>query len=480
MVHGQDLLGDGINIAARLEQIAEPGGVFVSRGVREQVGDKAAVAFEDLGPREVKNMQPVHTFRVVWNGAPAARPAVPAPATPTQDARPGVAVLPFANLSDDKEQEYFSDGLTEDLITDLSHFSQLRVIARNSTFRYKGQAVDIPRVGKELGVRYVLEGSVRRAGEQLRITAQLIDAQTQGHVWAQRYDRPQKQVFAVQDELTRAIVSALVGNVLEADLKAAAVKAPHSLSAYEHTLLGRRYLRVASLDDNLVKAHDAFQKAIAADPSYADAYGGMARVYLTQAVLQSNWNGQAEFGREAALKRAETLARKSIELHPRLELSHATLGSILLVQGRFAEAIASVEQSVALNPNNPDVHVDLGIGYMVVGRHTEAVHQHELALQLDPFPGPRTWGMGAWSLFMAERYDAALDAAQKSAALSPRYRTAYAVLAAVHVELNDLPKARAAMAKALEVSPKYNLFVFQNFADQERWMRAQRLAGLPE
>jgi adenylate cyclase len=414
-------------------------------------------------------------------------PQLPAPAPPpVADTRPGVAVLPFANLSDDKEQEYFSDGLTEDLITDLSHFSQLRVIARNSTFRYKGQAADITRVGKELGVRYVLEGSVRRAGEQVRITAKLVDAHTQSQVWAQRYDRPQKQLFDVQDELTRAIVSTLVGNVLEADLKAASAKAPHSLSAYELTLLGRRYMRVATLDDNLIKARDAYRQAIAADPTCADAYRGLAQAYFTQGVYPSPlWTGEADLEGPAALKRGEALARKAIELDPRSELSYGALGSILVIQGRYAEAIASMEHGLALNPNNPQVHVELCIGYRTVGRHEEAVHQHELSLELDPFPSPRALGFGAWALFMAKRYGEALEAAGRAVALSPRWRVAYLVLAATYVETDELSKAQAIIDKVLELTPGFNLAEAARVSqflvadDRERWGRAMRLAGLP-
>jgi adenylate cyclase len=335
-------------------------------------------------------------------------------------------------------------------------------------------------------VRYVLEGSVRRAGDQVRITAQLIDAQTQGHVWAQRYDRPQQQVFAVQDELIRAIVSSLVGNVLEADLKAAAIKPPHSLSAYEHALLGRRYLRVASSSDNIVKAYDAFRKAIDTDSGFADAYRGLAQVYLSQAMLNVHWKGQPEFERAPCLRQAESLARKAIELNPRLEMSYAVLGTALAFQGRFAEAIVSGERAVAVNPNHPDAHVDLGIVYMLAGRHAESLEQHDLALRLDPYPSPRVWGMRAFALFMAEQYEAAVESAQRSIALSPNYRTPHTVLAAVYAETADLPKARAAMDKVRELSPNYSakmvaeMFVFQRPEEVERWIRAQRLAGLPE
>jgi adenylate cyclase len=456
--------------------------------VRDQAVGRVPFEFEGLGPQRMKNIaEPVETWRIRWEGEPAASPpaAAPSPAAPATDSRPGVAVLPFANMSDDKEQEYFSDGLTEDLITDLSHFSQLRVIARNSTFRYKGQAVDIPRVGTELGVRYVLEGSVRRAGEQVRITAQLIDAETQGHVWAQRYDRPQQQVFAVQDELTRAIVSAIVGNVLESDVKAAAVKAPHSLNAYELTLLGRRYLRVASSDDNIVKAHDAFEQAIAADPGYADAYRGLSRVFLSQAFLLYEWKGREQVGRDAALIKAEGLSRKAIELNARSELSYAALGEVLLFQRRYDEAIAAMEQGVALNPNNPEVHVVLGLGYRCAGRHQDALKQHEEALHLDPFPSPFVLAMGAWTLFMLKQYDLARETAERAAALSPRWRVPYNILAATYAELEDLPKARAAMEKVLELAPGFNLVEMERTStlrrpeDKERWSRAQRLAGLP-
>ena len=414
--------------------------------------------------------------------SPAPKPKSVAPAS---DARPVVAVLPFANLSDDKEQEYFSDGLTEDLITDLSRFSQLRVIARNSTFRYKGQSVDIAQIAKELGVRYVLEGSVRRAGEQVRITAKLVDAHTQSQAWAQRYDRPLARLFDVQDELTRAIGSALFGNLIEADSRAASAKAPHNLTAYEHTLLGRRYLRLSTQGDNLVKARDAFRKAIEVEPGNADAHRGLAQTYVSQGVYPSaQWLREEQMDRRRSIERAREHARKAVELDPRSELAHAALGQILTIDGRHDEGIASMERGIALNPNNPQVHVELCIAYRSVGRHEEAARQYELSLELDPFPSPRAQGMGAWALFMVKRYDEAIQSAQLAIAASPRWPISYFVLAATHSEMGEEQKARSVMAEVMKFSPSLTLrevaIGFQVAEDRERWIRAMRIAGVPE
>ena len=272
MVEGGDLYGDGVNIAARLETLAEPGGILVSGTAHDHIGSKVKVAFEDMGAQTLKNIaQPVRAYRV------AATPVV-AVATPKHVSdKPSIAVLPFTNMSGDPEQEYFSDGITEDIITELSRFRSLFVIARNSSFVYKGKPIKVGTVARELGVKYVLEGSVRRAGSRVRVTAQLVDAASGNHVWAERYDRELADIFAVQDDVTRSIVGALTVGLEDEALERARRKRPENLQAYEHWLRGKRAIWTTGESNLQSRRH--FERAIAIDSNYSAAYSGLAITY---------------------------------------------------------------------------------------------------------------------------------------------------------------------------------------------------------
>ena len=276
MLKTHDIFGDGVNVAARLEALAEPGGICVSRVVRDQVRDRLDYAFEDLGEQQVKNIsRPVRVYRVSDIGGGHQIPSVLAmPTLPLPD-KPSVAVLPFTNMSSDPEQEFFADGIAEDIITALSRYPSLFVIARNSCFTYKGRAVDVKQVGRELGVRYVLEGSLRKAGNRIRVTAQLVEAETGKHVWAERYDRDLADIFAVQDEITEAVTIAIAPAIADAEQQRAMRKPPGSLDAWAAYQRGLWHLSKATPDDNAL-AQKFFQQAIDLDPSFSGAYGGLA------------------------------------------------------------------------------------------------------------------------------------------------------------------------------------------------------------
>ncbi len=520
VVQGQDLLGDGVNVAARLEQIAEPGGINLSRTVRDQIQDKLSFTFDALGDQIVKNIpRPVEVSRVRWEGytpASLSHSAVqPKSASrltkrrvvlavsvaaalalivagglewmmwharsATQiDERPGIAVLPFTNLSDDKGQEYFSDGLTEDFITELSHFSQLKVIARNSTFRYRGQAVDIERVGKELGVRYVLEGSVRRVADQVRITGQLIEASTGGHIWAQHYDRSQKEVFAVQDEMTRTIVSLIVSNVQEVDFQKAVSKPTGSQTAYDLFLLGRSQMRAANPAD-YQRAVNSYERAIAVDPVFADAHAGLGNAYRIGSL-----QGWGTVPKAQLFSKADMELSQAVALNPRLAEAHGWLGIGRIFSREFGDGFAEVQKAYSLNPNSITVLETVAYGNLFMGRHQEAAKLYEEVLKLDPFPEATTLvNIGRVNLHL-RKYDQALVMAEKAIAMAPKFSVSYLVQAASYVNQGRLPEARSAIAAHQALRPNFTMVTayennpFYNESDTDFYLSALRKAGIPE
>src|SRR5262245_51161415 len=344
--------GDGVNVAARLESIAEPGGICISGKVYDEITGKIPATFQDLGLQQLKNIaQPVRVYRVQTEqvAVPSAqtRPALALPD------KPSIAVLPFANLSGDPKEDYFSDGITADIITELSRFSELFVIARNSSFQYKGKSPDIRQVGRELGVRYVLEGSIRRAGDRVRITGQLIDAATGVHRWADRYDRDLKDVFAVQDEVAHTIVSTLAAHVRKAESERVRAKPPNSWQAHDYYLQAADAL--ASFNalfnkENLYKTRHLVQQSLAIDPDYARAYAILARTY------DAAWLHplDSDFLNSRALDQAYQFARKAVQLDANLPLVHICLGVVLTFMREHDASIAAFERAIALNPNYVD------------------------------------------------------------------------------------------------------------------------------
>jgi adenylate cyclase len=343
IVEGADLYGEGVNVAARLQALTEPGGILVSGTAYDHVKNKVDAAFEDLGARALKNLRdPVRVYRVPCD-APARRPE----SEPSRE-KPSIAVLPFANLSGDAEQAYFSDGIAEDIVTGLSHFRQLFVISRHSSFQYRDRAADVRRVAAELGVRFIVEGSVRMSGNTLRVTAQLIDAATGSHLWVQRFDRELTDIFAVQDEITRTIVASLAGQVEEADRRRAIRKSGSDLSAYDLLLRGKHRLERGARDDVLA-ARQMFELVLEMDPDYAPGYIELAETYFYEAV--SDWSSAPG----AAVEKLFELGHEAARLDPQDSRARLCLAfGHLQLTGNLELAQAQIEEAIALNPNDLD------------------------------------------------------------------------------------------------------------------------------
>ncbi|MBB4330816.1 adenylate cyclase [Rhizobium leguminosarum] len=337
-----DFHGDGINVAVRLQALADPGGIACSAAVRHEVGNKLGLDFADQGAKTVKNIsRPVHVYFADW-GNVASGEEVPLAASGHTRApvnKPSVAILPFANISDDPAQEFFSDGITEDIITDLSNVSGLFVLSRNTVFTWKGRSENLQRIARELGVAYIVEGSVRKAGNHVRINAELIDAASDGHVWAARYDRDLTDIFEVQDEITKAIVEQLKVKLLPEEKKAIEQAPTESVEAYTHFLRGREYYHIASRSNHLM-ARQSFARAIELDPDYARAYAGVA---VCDARLRS------QFGVQIPVKDILANTAMALAIDPNLAEAHAAKGFALAVAGNRAEAVSAFEQALSLD-----------------------------------------------------------------------------------------------------------------------------------
>ena len=344
IVDDDDIFGDGVNVASRIESVAKPGGVSVSSSVRENVGNKLDLIFEDTGEQQLKNIDfPVRVYNVVLGAGPAPK----APAEVSEADKPSIAVLPFNNMSGDPEQEYFSDGITEDIITDLSKVSGLFVVGRNTSFTYKGKAVQLQQVAVELGVKFVLEGSVRKAGQRVRVTGQLIDGSTGGHLWADRFDRDLTDIFAIQDEITQTIVDALKIRLLPKEKKAIGQAPTASVEAYTYYLKGRQFFH-NSTRVLLGLARQMFAKAAELDPNYARAYAGMA---ICDARLE-NW-----YRAEIPTDKIIAIADKALSLDPGLAEAHAARGVALGNNGQHPEAVEAFSRALAVNPNDFDANL---------------------------------------------------------------------------------------------------------------------------
>ena len=372
IVDDDDIFGDGVNVAARLEGVAKPGGVAVSSAVRDNIGNKLDLVFEDMGDQDLKNIEfPVRAYNVVIvDAAPQHADSV----EPVAEAdKPSIAVLPFNNMSGDPEQEYFSDGITEDIITDLSKVSGLFVIGRNTSFTFKGKAVQIPDVASQLGVKFVLEGSVRKAGQRVRVTGQLIDGITGGHIWADRFDRDLTDIFAIQDEITQTIVEQLKIKLLPKEKKAIAQAPTSNVEAYNYYLKGRQFF-FNSTRVLLRLARQMFAKAAELDPNYARAYAGMA---ICDARLE-NW-----YREDIDPTSIIAAADKAIALDPSLAEAHVARGVALSNRGEIAEATASFERAMVVDPNSFDAHLAFARFRVTQGELDQSVPLFKGAVERD-------------------------------------------------------------------------------------------------
>jgi len=441
MAEGSDLYGDGVNIAARLEALAEPGGILVSGTAHDYVRNKVTVGFDDLGAQALKNIaEPVRAYRVT--GTPVVAAASPKATTD----KPSIAVLPFTNMSGDPEQDYFSDGITEDIITDLSKVSTLNVLSRNTTFTFKGKAVDIGQIAQRLKVGYVVEGSVRKAGGRVRITAQLIDAAKDTHVWGERYDRELNDIFALQDEIAQAIVAALKVKLLPAEKKAIEDRSTRDPEAYEIYLQGRYHFRQYGAK-NVQIAIRFGQRALEIDPGYARAW---ALIAVCQSALRLR--GQSD---ESGLAAADM----ALSLDPTLAEAHSAKARVLADLGRHGEALVEFEESVRLDPDSHDVRFNFGRTCFQLGRYEAAIEHFERSAALTEE------GFGSVS-YLAQIYHAlgredeakaaarrGLDRIEKEIALHPDNALALSWGSGLLIQLGDNERAKEWISQALIVEP---------------------------
>ncbi len=531
VIDGDDILGGGVNVAARLEGLAEPGGICIPRKVFHEVRNKLDVGYEFVGEQKVKNIEtPVPVYRVLleqnaagkvigerrlrprqWQLGAAATAVVAVvaiaavwwqpwvrtvePASVERMAfplpeKPSIAVLPFTNMSDDASQEYFADGMTEDIITDLSKISGLFVIARNSSFSYKGQQVKVRQVAEELGVRYVLEGSVRRVGDQVRINAQLIDATTGGHLWADRYDGSLNDVFGLQDKVTQKVVAALavkLASVEQAKFGQAETAYPQ---AYDAFLQGWEHLRRATEEDTL-KSIALFEKAVEIDPGYGRAYAALAAANWR--IVVTLWGATAGAGWERAWERLNENLAKAMETPT--SLAHAISAQVLAQQGRYDEAFAEISRAMALAPNEPDNHISKAKILNATGRAAEAEKAARWAMRLNPQYAPAYLRVLALALFHQERYEDAVKTLERVVSRQSDVVEDYATLVSSFGHLGRSEDVPATIAKynALAIPAGFDPLTVQEIgwwwygdifdyddAYRERLQEGLRKAGVPE
>jgi adenylate cyclase len=479
IIDGDDIFGDGVNVAARLQEIAPPGGVCISSRVHDDVRDRMSAPFEDAGERSLKNIaRPVRVYRwtpgstvgvpgvgktarprwFAWTIAAAAiialgigwwrfsespggslappkmRPAVASDA-PFSASRPGIAVLPFINLSGDPSQDYFSDGLTEDVIAALGRFGSLTVMARNAVFPFKGKNVKPAEIGRELGVQYIVEGSVRRAGDRVRVNVQLTDASAGKLLWSQQYDQELKDVFAVQDEVTRQVAGALAINLTQVGQRLALSKPPESLGAYDLVLRGRELLLRFTRSANR-EARQLFEQAVALDPKYADAYAWNARAYMD--VAEAGWTEDPN----AAAERALQLGRTAVMLDPDSVLAHRVMGLVHLARGEYERASAEIDRALALNPSDSVGLMAQAEILLWLGRLDESIEASETAFRFDPVPPVTPLLNLALAYYERRRQADALRVLKRASERFPENPFIHALLAATFARL-DRPQDAA-------------------------------------
>ena len=487
IVDGDDLYGDGVNVAARLEAEAPPGGIVVSGMVRDFVGERVKAHFADLGELTLKNIdRPLRAWRIEWDPADWKSTRAPEPprpneypaAAPAASGKPSIAVLPFQNMSGDSEQEYFADGMVEDIITALSRFKSLFVIARNSSFSYKGKSPDIRQVGRELGVRYVLEGSIRRGGNRVRVTAQLIDAETGNHLWAEKYDRDLNDIFAMQDEITNAVIISIEPAIAKMERDRAVLRPPKSLGAWEAYQRGVWHLgRIGLTENEAAKAF--FRQAIDLDPNFAPPHALLAAAIFQGSSLYQT-SSFAEVSDEVL-----TTAQRAISIDPLDPGAHAGMGWVLFLRGQLEDASAEARQALAIQPSLPSAQHLLGAVLLFRSSPREGLEALHESIRLDPHYSSRhiVFVQIAVAHYFLREYDAAVAAADKATRLFPEHPWSYRWLAAALGQAGRVGEASRALQKAIAVAPKsFDTSVRQRPAswrleDYEHMLEGLRKAG---
>jgi TolB-like protein len=479
LIEGDDILGDGVNVAARLEGIAEPGGICISSSAYDQVRGKVAVEFTDLGEQTLKNIaRPIRAYAIDLN-ANTDRAVPPLSSAP----RLSIVVLPFANIGGDPEQEYFVDGVTDSLTTDLSRISGAFVIARNTAFTYKGKAVDIKKLGRELNVRYVLEGSVQRAGNRLRVNVQLIDAETGNHLWAERFDKPVADLFDMQDEIVSRLSNTLNAQLIAVEARRAE-RSPHP-DATDLCFQGAAWFNMGRTPENLAQALGFYERALALEPGNVEALVGTALVDF--GIASSFFTDD----RMEHLTAAEAAVTKALRLAPNHPQAHFVLGLVQTFANRAAQGIAQCERALALDRNLARAHANIGTAKFYLGRGGETEAHIEQALRLSP----RDTNVYIWNLFVGlakfwQGADAeAIVCLRRSLEANRNYPIAHFYLAAVLADLGVLDEARANAQAGLSLDPSFSIRRYRTntpsnnpvyLAGRERVYEGLRLAGVPE
>jgi adenylate cyclase len=520
VIHEEErIYGDGVNVAARVESLAEAGGVCVSGTVFDQIENKLPLGYEFLGEQSVKNIsKPVRIYKalmdpeavgkvigekrveprrgqrvalvvvtvlllivgglLIWRTAfpPVQVASVEKMAFPLPE-RPSIAVLPFDNLSQDPEQEYFSDGLTEEIIAALSSVPKLFVIARNSTFTYKGKPVKVQQVSEELGVRYVLEGSVRKGGDKIRITAQLIDALNGNHLWAKRYDRNLDDIFAVQDEITKEIITAMQVKLTEGEQARTAAKGTNNLEAYLKCLQANEHAHRINPESNAL-AKQLAEEAIALDPEYAWAYFVLSRTHMLDVWLRTSKSPKESIGKSIGS------VKKAIALDDTYAEAHGLLGFLYAIIRKYDQGIAEAEKAVALNPNSGYAHFMLGKVYTFASRWEESIPEYKIAMRLSPIPPNNYLFSLGLSYGYTGQYDEAIKWSEKAIRQEPDSLLAHMFMTQVYSWSGRDEEARNQAAEVLRINPKFSLkkwekkLKYKNQEDNERAISALRKAGL--
>ena len=476
IIDGDDILGDGVNIAARIEGVAAPGGVSLSDDAWRQVQGKVAANFIDSGEHSLKNIaRPVRVYRIELGEEGATQPAAPASALPT---KPSIAVLPFQNMSGEAEQDYFCDGLVEDIITTLSKLAELRVIARNSTFVYKGRSVDVRDAAKQLGVRYVLEGSVRKSGNRIRITAQLIDAKDGAHLWAERYDRAVDDIFAIQDEITLVLATEMQVKLTEGEQARLRYTTTTNVEAWTYWAQGMSYFRQAITKENTGSARACWEKALALDPASAPLNAMLGFVHSVGA--RFGWWDD----RETALGKARAYADRALEIDPGNADAHIASGCVFVMRECYDEAVADARKAVELAPGSADVASLAGFILTPSGYPEEGVIQSEKAIALNPNYPAVYLGILGDAYRHAGRTEQAIAAFEAYHARSPGFGLTDLVI--IYQEMGRAEEAKQTTEQLMAARPNFTIaawlktqFVRRDKVRVEADTAALCAAGLP-
>jgi adenylate cyclase len=478
ITQGQSIYGDGVNTAARIEALAEAGGICISGKVYEEVRHKLELKFVDLGEQTLKNIaNPVHVYRVEVPGVTRTGSDTPHKAeTQPRPAKPSIIVLPLTNMSATTDDEFFADGLTEDILTDLSRFRELFVISRNTAFKYKGKAVNVQQVARELGVQYVIEGSVRRAGNRVRVTVQLIDGESDRHIWAERYDRDLADNFEIQDEITRAIVATLPGRMEAATRERAARKPTGNMAAYECVITAKVLHHRSDRGEN-DKALELIERAITLDQKYAHAHAWRA------CILGQRWIYNWTDDRLALEREIERELGIALGLDDNDSDVHRILAAVNITKHIFDQASYHQSRALELNPNDDLIVVQQGELLTWLGQADEGIEWIQRAMRLNPFHPPRFWSHLGRAYFVARRYPEAVEALQHVTTSDPMH---LALLSACHAQSGKDAAARACAAELLERQPSFavshclSLLHYKEARDLEHHRDALLKAGLPQ